>query len=150
MTRSAIAIDDYVLRVLRERLGRPDLSGLPLAPDGEESRARTAEISSLRARIFRTEADYDSDLIDAHRYKVKMEKRRAQLGAALTTQARLTAGSGVEKPLVTGDPVAAFDAAPLGIRRAVLEFFMTVRVLPAPRGPRGLDPKTVEITWQAG
>ena len=150
LTRSAIAIDDYVLRVLRERLGRPDLSGLLAAPDGEESRALTAEISSLRARIFRTEADYDSDLIDAHRYKVKMEKLRAQLGAALTTQARLTAGSGVGKLLVTGDPVAAFDAAPLGIRRAVLEFFMTVRVLPAPRGPRGLDPKTVEITWQAG
>jgi site-specific DNA recombinase len=150
LTRSAIAIDDYVLRVLRERLGRPDLSGLLAAPDGEESRALTAEISSLRARIFRTETDYDSDLIDGHRYKVKMEKLRAQLGAALTARARLAANSGVGKLLVTGDPVAAFDAAPLGIKRAVLELFLTVRLLPAPRGRRGLDPETVKITWQAG
>lgn len=84
-----------------------------------------------QAEQARGQPDYDSDLIDGHRYKVKMEKLRAQLGAALTARARLAAGSGAGKLLVTDDPVAAFDAAPLGIKRAVLEFFITVRLLPA-------------------
>ncbi len=117
------------------------------AADSEQSRQAAAEITRHRARLKQTEADYDNDLIDARRYKVKAEKIRAELDAATRAQARLSAGSGVVGTLTAPDPVAAFDSAPLGIQRAVLGFLMTVRLLPAPRG-RHFSPDTVEIRWR--
>jgi site-specific DNA recombinase len=144
VVRSAASVDAFVLAVLRERLGRPDLAGLLAPPESAESRKAAEEIKALRARLRKTGADYDADLIDGHRYKVKTEKITAQLEAARRTQARLSAGSAVAPTLTAPDPVAAFDAAPLGTKRAVLGFFMTVKLAPAPRG-RHFDPDTVEI-----
>jgi hypothetical protein len=37
-------------------------------------------------------------------------------------------------PILAADPVAAFDAAPLGIRQAVIRFFVVVRLMPVPQG----------------
>jgi site-specific DNA recombinase len=45
--------------------------------------------------------------------------------------------------LGAADPVAAFDAAPLMIRRAVVEALVIVRVGPAPRGRKTFDPWTL-------
>jgi site-specific DNA recombinase len=146
LTRSASAIDAYVLAVLRERLGRPDLQGLLTAPESPQAREAAAEIRRLRGRLRKTEADYDADLIDGRRYKIKSEKVRAELAAAEAARTRLLAGSGVARTLTAPDPVTAFGAAPLGIQRAVLAFFMTVRLAPAPRG-RHFDPGTVYIEW---
>jgi hypothetical protein len=78
---------------------------------------------------------------------VKTEKITAQLEAARRTQARLSAGSAVAPTLTAPDPVAAFDAAPLGTKRAVLGFFMMVKLAPAPRG-RHFDPATAQIEWR--
>jgi site-specific DNA recombinase len=146
-TRSAVPIDEFIVRVLRARLARPDLADLLVAPETDDARQVAAEITSLRTRLARTEADYDADLIDARRYKVKTGKLRAELATAEGAQARLLAGSGLAPLLTSPDPVAAFDAAPLGTKRAVLEFFMTVRLLPAPRGRKGFDPETVHVEW---
>jgi DNA invertase Pin-like site-specific DNA recombinase len=144
VVRSAVPVDAFVLAVLRERLGRPDLAGLLTVPKSPKAKAAAAEIRALRGRLAKTEADYDADLIDGRRYRVKTEKIRAEIAAAEAARARLLAGSNVAATLLAPDPVAAFDAAPLGIQRAVLEFFMTVRLLPARRGHH-FDRETVVI-----
>jgi site-specific DNA recombinase len=147
VTRSATPIDAFALAVLRARLARRDLAGLLTVPESAKARDAAAGIKRLRGQLVKTAADYDADLIDGRRYKVKTEKVRAQLTAAEAAQARLMAGSGVAGTLTAPDPVAAFDAAPLGIQRAVLGFLMTVRLSPAPRG-RHFDPATVGIEWK--
>jgi len=46
----------------------------------------------------------------------------------------------------SADPVAAFDAAPLMLQRAVVDALCTVRLQPATRGRKMFDPETVIIT----
>lgn len=132
--RSIAPVDRFVLAVLRERLARPDLADVLTAPEDGKARELTAEITRLRARLKKIEADYDAGLIDGRRYKIATEKVTSQLDAARNAQARQAAGSGVAGTVLAPDPVAAFGAAPLGIKRAVLAFFLTVRLHPAPRG----------------
>jgi site-specific DNA recombinase len=147
ITRSAAMIDAYVLAALRARLTRPDLAGLRALPESPQARAIAAEVRRLRGRLIKTEADYDADLIDGRRYRIKTEKIRAELAAAEAAQARLLTGRGAAGILTARDPVAAFDAAPLGAQRTALEFLATaVRLAPAPRG-RHFDPDTISIEW---
>jgi site-specific DNA recombinase len=148
--RSGAAIDDYVLAILRARLARPDLAGLLATPESDEARQVAAEIERLRQRLRTIEADYDNELIDGRRYKIATEKVRAELAAVEAARTRMLARSGIAPLLTAPDPVAAFNAAPLGVQREVLSFFMTVKLLPAPRGRRGFDPETVQVEWNQG
>src|SRR5207244_7492308 len=133
-----------VIAVLRERLGRPDLAGLAAVPESPRVREVAGEIRTLRRRLAQTRRDYDEDLIDGARYKAKTAKLNAALDAAEAARTRMLAGSEVAGTLLAADPVAAFDAAPLGIQRAVLDFFMIVTLDPAPRG-RHFDMRSVRI-----
>ncbi len=149
ITRTAGPIDRLVLGVLRARLRRPDLASVLAEPGSQQARAAAEQIRQLRARLRKAEQDYDNDLIDAVRYKAKTEKITAELDTAEAAQVRMMAGSNVAGTLTAPDPVAAFDASPLGARREVLSFFMTVRLDPAPRG-RHFDPASVRIEWMRG
>jgi len=149
ITRTAARIDEYVLAVIRARLGRPDLAGILSAPDSGEAREIAEEIQRQRTRLVQVEHDYDADLIDAVRYKVKREKISCELEAAQAAQLRLAVPTGVAGTVGAPDPVAAFDAAPLGIKRAVISFFMAVRLMPAPRG-KHFDRSSVQIIWRHG
>lgn len=144
LTRNATPVDAFVLAVLRERLGRPDLAGLAAVPDSPKVREVAGEIRTLRGRLAQTRRDYDDDLIDGRRYKAKTAKLTAALDAAEAARTRMLAGSEVAGTLLAADPVAAFDAAPIGIKRAVLDFFMVVTLDPAPRG-RHFDAGSVRI-----
>lgn len=147
ITRIAASIDELVLAVLRARLAQPDLADVLHRADSPQAQKATADVKRLRARLARIEADYDAELIDGRRYKVATEKTRAELTKAEIAQVRALAGSGVASTLSAPDPVAAFDAAPLGARRAVLDVFMTVRLDQAERGHK-FNPETVRIDWR--
>jgi site-specific DNA recombinase len=147
VTRNAEPVDSFVLRVVRTRLARPDLAQILAKPSSPETGKAAAQITQLRARLNKTKQDYDDDLIDGARYKVKTAKLAAELDMAEAAQARLTAGSEVAGTLAAPDPVAAFDAAPLGVQRAVISFMMAVRLDLAPRG-RHFDSATVDIQWK--
>jgi site-specific DNA recombinase len=133
LERLGVRIDEFVVTVIRERLRRPDVADLLTASESEDVRRAAAEIRRLRARLAMIEADYDADMIDGRRFKVATEKVTAELTAAEAAQARVAAGGpSALGPLLAADPVAAFDAAPLGIQQAVIRFFMVVRVMKAP------------------
>jgi site-specific DNA recombinase len=148
ITRIAASIDDFVLHVARARLARPDLSDLLVLPDAE-SRQRDAEHARLQARVATVEGDYDSGLIDGLRYKVAMDKLRTELDRLESKRARTIAGVGAAPTLTAPDPVAAFEAAPLGVQRTVLNFLFTVHLDPAPRGYK-FEAETVRIKWSLG
>lgn len=102
----------------------------------------------LRARLAAIESDYDAGDIDGRRFKIATEKVQSELDSAVREQARHATGSGAASLLLSGDPVAAFDASPLMIRRTVVDALCEVRIGRAPRGKKGFDPESVRIVWR--
>lgn len=145
VNRAQRGVDDFVLAVIRARLARPDVADLVAPGESAEARKVADEVETLRKRLDRIADDYDADRIDGHRYAVASEKVRSQLVAAEAARARLSTGGGAAATLLAADPVAAFDHAPLMIRRNVIDALCTVRLHPAPRGRKTFDPETVEI-----
>jgi site-specific DNA recombinase len=137
--RVAASVDDFVLKHIRARLARADLADVLAGQGDPKARQAAAEVKRLHGRLIRIEADYDAELIDGRRYKVSTEKVRAELVAAEAAQARAASNSGAAAVITSRDPVAAFNHAPLGGQRAVIDFFCTVRLDWAPRG-RKFDP----------
>jgi len=144
-------VDEYVEGVVRAALGAASLADLIPAADAGRAADLAARSTALRARLVQTERDYDDDLIDARRYRVKREKILAELDQVGAERARL-AGSTSASPILTAeDPVAAWDAEPsLMVRRAVLEALCTVRLRRARHGSRTFDPATVRVLDHAG
>jgi site-specific DNA recombinase len=147
VTRTGASIDALVLAVIRARLARADVVSLLTVPDTDAARALTSQIGGLRARLGKIEADYDADLIDGRRYAVATEKVQAELTKAEKIRARVAGGAGLASVLAAPDPVAAFDGAPLGVKRAVLAALADVILLPAERGRR-FNPETVRVEWR--
>ncbi|MDT0353723.1 recombinase family protein [Pseudonocardia charpentierae] len=149
LIRSAVPIDELVCGVVAARLARPDLAELLPTVDVEEVRAITGEIDRLTARIEEIEQDYDEGNIDGRRYRTATEKVQAELTAARSRLVRLTGSVGAAGDVLRADdPAEAFAAAPLMIRRSVIDLLLEVRVLTSPRGRRGFDPETVALTWK--
>lgn len=149
ITRSMPVIDDYVLGVVRARLAQPDLRDLLTPADADESvKQLTAEAERLRDRRRRIESDYDNDLIDGRRYRVATEKVDSELVSVDRQIAARSTVSGAGSLLTAPDPVAAFDAASLMRKRAVLDALCVVTLSRAPRGSRTFDPATVTVEWR--
>ncbi|MGL5827782.1 MAG: recombinase family protein [Nocardioides sp.] len=147
--RSANPIDEFVLAVIRGRLALPDLHALLAAPiDQGQIAALAAERSSLRARLKTTEDDYDNDLIDGRRYRIKVDRINARLDAIRTEDARLLAQFGPDSVLTADDPVAAFDSAPLAIKQQVIDTLSVVTLHRGKHGSRTFKPETVTIDWR--
>jgi DNA invertase Pin-like site-specific DNA recombinase len=145
VTRIGASIDDYVRGVIRARLERPDLADVLTVPESGDARDAAADLARLRARLVTVEADYDAGHIDGRRFKVATDKIAAQIAQAEAARVRSLADAAVASTLTAEDPAAAFEAAPLGTQRAIVDFFATVRLMPAPRGHK-FDPATVKIT----
>jgi DNA invertase Pin-like site-specific DNA recombinase len=148
VNRSGVQVDAYVLAVIRARLGRPDLAELLAVDDGTAAAGRAAEIKRLRARLVKIESDYDAELIDGRRFKTASDKVKAELATVESAQRRDRAAGAHDGILRAPDPVAAFDASSLMIKRSILDALVTVSLLPAPRGRKTFDPDTVGIEWR--
>lgn len=148
ITRVGASIDTFVRGVIRARLARADVRDLLAVPDTDAAKRLTAQISALRVRLGKIEADYDADLIDGRRYAVATEKVQAELTLAETTRARTAGGEGLGSVLAAADPAAAFDSSPLGVQRAVVDaLVLAVTLLPAQRGHK-FNPESVQIEWR--
>lgn len=144
--RSRQQVDDWVLRITRQRLSRPDLqNAMP-----EHSAPRVAEINEQitvhQGKVKRAQSDYDGELIEA--FDLKRIRMRA-LGFISELEAerrRLTAGPGLLCVFDADDPVSAFDESDLMGKRRVIDYLAEVRLYPHPRGKKTFDPETVKVT----
>lgn len=148
LMRSRSRVNDFVLRVVRARLARPDLRDLLATSSDEEVAALTAEIEDQRRRLAVVDADYDEGHIDGRRHAEATRKVRERLDAAQARRTALTVGSAASGVLGAPDPVEAFDGSPLGVQRTVIDALMSVRLHSAPRGRKTFDPATVEVAWK--
>lgn len=96
------------------------------------------EIGTHRAKIARAQrADYDDEVIEGRDLKRVREKAQSAIAALESERTRLAADAVVGSVLGAHDPVAAFDAADLGIKRSVIDALCEVRLFHHPRGRKG-------------
>ncbi len=139
-------IDDYVTGLIRARLALPDLADLLVRDQDEAELERlNQEAKALRQRLDRFEADYDEGLIDGRRYRAATDKTNARLAQIGRERAALVVAD--SSILAADDPVAAYDAASLDMRRATIDLLMKVTLLPGQRGRKGFDPASVTVEW---
>ena len=147
VNRSQGPVDGFITDVIRARLAKPDLAGLLAVEEDAETRKLAVEVARLRQRLVAIEDDYDAERIDGRRFAVATEKVKAELRNAETAMARGNANRSAAAMLRATDPVAAYEAAPLMLKRAAIDALCTVRLYPAPRGRKTFDPETVQIEW---
>lgn len=148
VTRTAAHVDEYVLMYVTAWLESDKVGDLDLSP-GADDDSTAQELATLRRRLAQVEEDYDADLIDAQRYKVKRAKIEAELKAAEASHRKSRATVALGPVLSAADPAAAFLDAPLGIQRAIIDEYFDVRLRHAPQGRKGFDPASVPITPKA-
>ncbi len=148
--RSGRPVDEFVLALIREWLGQPDLRDLLAQPvDQPRLKELTAERKDLGNQRLRAEADYDDDLIDGRRYRTKIDKINARLAAIRAEEAKIVGRVGADSVFLHEDPVAAFDASPLAIQRRVADTLMTITLHRGAHGRRAFDPESVRVDWRA-
>lgn len=119
LTISADKTDDYVRRFVAEYIRVPEVAAA-LRPDGDALGADRRRRDVLLTSRAQTETDYDADLIDARRYKSKVEKITDELAQI---EERLTNGvqqSAAEAVLNASDPAAAFMSAQVDIQKGII------------------------------
>jgi len=147
--RSRAPVDQYVLDTLRSRLSQDDVVTALAGRDDATISEMDDACRRLTDRLAQIEADYDSGLIDGRRYATAREKVMVRLTAAEQKRAAAIGDPAIGLIVTASDPVAAFDEAPLMIRRSVLDAFVQVTLQPAPRGSRIFNPDTVVIEWRS-
>lgn len=150
------SVDAYVLRIVLERLSRPDVADLLHRPGDDAGKAASSDLSRLRERLTRIEQDYDDGLIDGRRYQASRAKVIGEMDAAQAIVARSSSNAGAASILLAEDPVIAFANASLGVQRSVIEFLVTVSLLSGQRGhkfnPTGCEhcADSVVFEWHGG
>jgi DNA invertase Pin-like site-specific DNA recombinase len=131
LTIAADATDGYVREVVADLVRHPRTVAMLSGSADQALRADRERRQLLVTRLDQTETDYDEDLIDARRYKAKVEKITAEL---IEVEERIS--DGVQAATISpifgeADPGAAFLAAPVDVQRAVLRSVLRVQVGPA-------------------
>lgn len=147
VNRSQKPVDDYVTEVINARLGQPDLADL-LVSSQTDTTEYLAEIDKQKRRLRRAEDDYLAEVIDGHLYKRTRDEATAALRDAERLLATATGSSTVSAAIGAPDPLEAFKTADLATRRAVVHFFLTVRLHRGRRGSRAFDPASVTVEWK--
>jgi site-specific DNA recombinase len=155
VARDAAALDDFVTRLVMERLSRPDAARLTVRRGEKPDVASLqAEAAAIRDTMKARDRLHRQRVIDDQMLTEGLAELRAEL--AEVEQKIADAGQAdVLAPLI-GNPAEVWASLGLGQRRAVIDALMTVTVLPSPKGrPRGWQPgesyfrpESVKIGWK--
>jgi site-specific DNA recombinase len=146
--RSREHVDQFVLDVVRTRLGMADAHDLLPSQDEPRLRPIKNEVGQHRAEIIRSRRDYNNEIRDGRELKRIREHEEAAITVLEAKSMRQTAGSNASPVHGAENLVNAFDNLDLGAQRAVIEVLCDVRLYPHPQGVKRFDPKTVQISWR--
>jgi site-specific DNA recombinase len=144
--RSRKQVEHFVLDIIRKRLAEPDLQDLLSASDEPRLIAIKEAVSTQRGKIARAQNDYDEEVIEGKDLKRVRARAEAEIAKLDVERTQLTASSAISSILNAEDPVVAFNAADLGVRRKVIDILCVVRLHPHPRGVKKFNSDTVSIT----
>jgi hypothetical protein len=148
--REGAPCDDYVERVIIERLSRDDAAFLlrkpgPAGPDVAQLRE---EYTAIRANLDELAADRAMGVIDRSQMIKATERGRARM-AEIDAQIAGAAQTDVLAGLAGGpDARQAWENLDLSRKRAVIKALMTVTLLSPGKGNRReFDPSTIDVSW---
>jgi site-specific DNA recombinase len=158
LSRKQRDVDNFVSKVIVERLRRPDLADL-LSRDDEGQLSRLeAESVSLRSRLDSLAALFGQGVIDAQQLTEGSREINRRLEEVREETAALYHGTALAGVADADDPGAAWLDAPLDRKRAVLDALAEVTLVPGGLGrPAGwrpgesyFRPELVKIDWRGG
>ena len=146
--RKAQPVDDWIERLVVERLSRPDARDL-LVRKGPDVEALQAEVARMRGRLDALTRAFADDKIDEDALIAGSERLHERM-RALDADLADAGKADVLGPLVGKDDVrAAWDAMDVDRRRVVIEALMkSITLLPVGRGNRRSDDRTMKATVQ--
>jgi site-specific DNA recombinase len=148
VTRDAVALDEYVQKVIVDRLARPGtVAELLRRDDTTDVTALRVEQVSLGERKDKAAAMFADGAID----EVQLATITTRLDERGREIAEVLAKAGWRsplEPLAGGDVGAAWKQLSLARKRAILDVVADVTVLPTKPTTRGFDPDGVRIDWK--
>lgn len=152
LARVAEPVDELVTAVVLARLSRPDARLLLNADTGHDTEALATEAAALRIRLDELTDLFASGAVTGRQLAEGTAKIRTRLADVETTLTAASAGSPLAGFADADDIQAAWTAASITRRKAVINTLVTVTLLPAPRGRRSgghyFDPDFVRIDWK--
>lgn len=152
LARVAETIDEMVTKLVLGRLSQPDARLLLSGRSGVDTAALGAESEALRLRLSDLTEMFTEGQITRVQLAEGTEKIRARLTEIAAQMAAAAAGSPLAGFADADDVRAAWEAATVSRRKAVVDTLMVVTLLPAPRGRRPgggyFDPDSVRIEWR--
>jgi site-specific DNA recombinase len=148
VTRDAVALDDFVERVIVQRLSRPGtVEALLRRDDTVDVKALRAEQATLGKRKDKAATMFAAGTIGAGQLATitRLADQRSKQIAETLAQAGWRSPL---EPLAGGDIAAAWEGLPLPQKRAILDVIADVHVLPTKPTTRGFDPNGVRIDWK--
>lgn len=155
VTRKAVPLDEYVERVIVERLSLPDVAELlraepAAAVDTGPMHVEAVEVEQRLAQLSETFADGAITVAQLRAGTERLQRRLEVLRTELATAEAVDPLAGLRGVPNVAETWAGFD---LSRKRAVLDALMTVTILPSSRrwskdAPR-FDPDSVKIEWKA-
>lgn len=150
--RRGVPLDDFIERLVVARLERPDAVDLLVDRERPDVDALRAERRRLEVTVRELGDDHDDGLIGRAEYQRRLKRLNARVA---DIDGKLQAGANVEplRDLVgAADVRGAWDALPLGRKRAVLEALLTIEVHSVGQGNRRNMPdesmaRTLTLTW---
>jgi len=150
--RRGVPLDDFVERLVVARLERPDAVDLLVDRERPDVDALRAERRRLEVSLRELGDDHDDGLVGRAEYQRRLKRLNSRVAEL---DGKLQAGANVEplRDLVGATNVrGAWDALPLGRKRAVLEALLTIEVHSVGQGNRRNMPdeamaRTLTLTW---
>lgn len=147
--RNAARVDALLLNVVVRRLARDDAADLLSRDDAGAAEARE-RAAHARARLARTQDDYDDDVIDRDQYLRSTRRWRAVLAEA--DEDAMRGVQGVDSALVRrlAGPGAReeWEGMDVAQRRALLDAMGCVVTIHKQRPGPGFDPASVGVTFR--
>ena len=150
VSRAQQPLDDYVEKLIVERLARPGtVEKLLHRDDSTDVAALRVEQVAIGARKDELAVLFADGNIDAVQFATATKRLDEKATEIAATLAKAGWRSPLE-PLANGDIRQAWDQLSLMSKRAILNVVADVTVLPSKPTTRGFDPDGVEITWKIG
>jgi DNA invertase Pin-like site-specific DNA recombinase len=156
LSRQQKNVDEFITKVIVERLRRPDVASLVAHDRSEEVRVLEAQAVALRARLDSLAGFFAQGLIDAQQLTEGTKEINVSLEAVRAKIGKLYDGSALAGIVDTDDAGSAWLEAPLDRQRAVVDALAVVTLLRGGHGrPAGwrpgrsyFRPELVKIEWK--
>lgn len=150
VARDAGRLEDLVVRVVLERLNRPDARAALANNQPDPTVVQAAErAAALRTQLDDAVAEFTAGRLTAGtlgRIEADLLPKIADADRAARVAGLPTAAADLA---LSPDPAGAWSRLEHDQRREVIRSLMTVVVLPLGRGRRTFDPNSVRIEWKA-